>query len=295
MKLKAIGYNILYFPLTKIIVGLIVVLGIVSLGQWGARQLLDTLTLEKETKGLITGVVTATLAIVSYSVLFRFYEKRVITELATTRILNNLLTGFLLGALLQTLTIGVIWIMGGFAIVSINPVSFLIGPFTMAFTSAIVEEILVRGIIFRILEEKLGSYIALFISAAIFGALHLANPHSTIIAAIGLALQAGLFLAAAYMFAGNLWFPIAIHFAWNFTQAGIFGASVSGNAVSKSLFTSHIEGSDWYTGGAFGPEGSVQATVFCLLATLCLLVLIHKKQKIIPPFWKRVEPSKLPG
>jgi uncharacterized protein len=217
----------------------------------------------------------------------RFYEQRAVSELTTRGLGRNLLTGILLGTILQSLTIFVIYLFGGFAVVAVNPVSFLLPSLTMAFTSAIFEEILVRGIVYRILEEKLGSYIALFVSAAIFGGLHLGNPNSSIIAAVGLALQAGLFLAAAYMYTRNLWFPIAIHFAWNFTQAGIYGASVSGNAIGKSLFTTEITGSNWYTGGAFGPEGSVQATVFCLLATVGLLILILKEKNIIKPFWKQ--------
>jgi len=157
----------------------------------------------------------------------------------------------------------------------------------MAFTSAIFEETLLRGIIFRVLEEKLGSYIALIISAALFGLLHLANPNSSLIAGIGLAIQAGLLLAAAYIYSRNLWFPIAIHFAWNFTQSAIFGASVSGIAISKTLITSKIEGAQWFTGGQFGPEGSIQATLFCLVATIILLILSHREGKIIYPYWKK--------
>ncbi|MES2780791.1 MAG: CPBP family glutamic-type intramembrane protease [Bacteroidota bacterium] len=295
MNIKKSLQKVFYFPLTKIVIGLIVLLGVVSLGQWLTRTLLDNLTLEKESRNLIVGIVTAVLSILSYTTLYRFYEKRTISELATKDIGSNLFKGIFLGALLQSLTIFVIYLYGGFSIVSINPVSFLVPPLTMAFTSAIFEEILVRGIIFRILEEKLGSYIALILSAAIFGALHLGNPNSSVTAALGLALQAGLFLAAAFMYTRNLWFPIAIHFAWNFTQAGIFGASVSGKVITKSLFTTKIEGADWYTGGAFGPEGSVQATVFCLIATICLLVLIRKQGTVIKPFWKQSNRSELSG
>ena len=120
-----------------------------------------------------------------------------------------------------------------------------------------------------------------------FGALHLTNPNSSLIAGIGLAIQAGLLLAASYMYARNLWFPIAIHFAWNFSQSAIYGAKVSGNTISKTLITSKIEGATWFTGGAFGPEGSVQATIFCLFAAIILLILSHKEGKIIKPYWKR--------
>ena len=117
--------------------------------------------------------------------------------------------------------------------------------------------------------------------------MHISNPNSSLNAGIGLAIQAGLLLGAAYIYSRNLWFPIAIHFAWNFTQSAIFGANVSGNAISKTLVISKIEGADWFTGGQFGPEGSIQATVFCLIATIILLVLSHKEGKIIKPYWKK--------
>ena len=287
MQSKSAGQKILHFPLTKIIIGIVVVVGLVVLTQMGANTLFDSLSLERNIRRLLIGIMTAALSIIGYTLLYKVYEKREITELSLSGIGRNLFTGFLLGSVLQSLTILVIYSMGGFSVVSVNPILFLLPALTMAFTSAIFEEILVRGIIFRIMEEKLGSYIALIISALIFGAMHLANPNSSLLAATGLALQAGLFLAAAFMFSRNLWFPIAIHFAWNFTQAGIYGAAVSGNATNKSLFTTKIEGAEWYTGGAFGPEGSIQATLFCLTATIILLMICHKQNKIIKPIWKK--------
>lgn len=250
-------------------------------------KILDLTALDIEIKKLITGIVVALLAIVSYTYLFKFYEKREVNEFSTNRLFKSLTIGFIIGVVLQSLTILVIYLKGGYSIVSINPILFLVPPLTMAFTSAIFEEILMRGIIFRITEEKLGSYFALFISAILFGAMHLGNPNSSLIMAIGLAIQAGLLLAAAYIYSRNLWFPIAIHFAWNFTQTAIYGANVSGATMSKTLITSKIEGAEWFTGGEFGPEGSIQATVFCLIATVILLILSHKEGKIISPYWKK--------
>lgn len=277
----------LHFPLTKIIIGLLVCGVIVSVGQLLVGKLLDLSALDKSIKNLITGLVVAILAIVSYTYLFKFYEKREIKELSKIGLFKNLTIGIVLGVLLQSLTILVIYLKGGYSIVSINPILFLVPPLTMAFTSAIFEEILMRGIVFRITEEKLGSYYALFISAILFGAMHLGNPNSSLTAAIGLAIQAGLLLASAYIYSRNLWFPIAIHFAWNFTQSAIFGANVSGKTISKTLITSKIEGAEWFTGGQFGPEGSIQATAFCFIATVILLILSHKEGKIISPYWKK--------
>lgn len=287
MDKKSIGQKIIYFPLTKIIIGLIVCVVIVSVGQLLVGKLLNLTELDKDIKNLITGIVVAILAIVSYVTLYKFYEKREVTELSKIGLFKSLTIGIVLGVLLQSLTILVIYLKGGYSIVSINPILFLVPPFAMALTSAIFEEILMRGIVFRITEEKLGSYFALFISAILFGTMHLGNPNSSLTAALGLAIQAGLLLAAAYIYSRNLWFPIAIHFAWNFTQSAIFGANVSGNSISKTLITSKIEGAEWFTGGQFGPEGSIQATVFCFILTVILLVLSHKEGKIIAPYWKR--------
>ena len=291
MSKKSIGQKLFHFPLTKIIIGFIVCIAIVRIAQTFIKKLMEISSFDKDFKNLIGGIFVAILAIISYSYLFKFYEKRKITEFSKKGIVKNLTIGIILGTILQSLTIFVIYLKGGYSIISINPILFIVPPMTVAFSSAIVEEILLRGIVFRITEEKLGSYLALIISAILFGAMHLANPNSSLIAGIGLAIQAGLLLAAAYIYSRNLWFPIAIHFAWNFTQSAIFGANVSGNTISKTLITSKIEGAEWFTGGQFGPEGSIQATLFCLVATIVLLALSHKEGKIIKPYWKKnIEP-----
>ncbi|MCH2225192.1 MAG: CPBP family intramembrane metalloprotease [Crocinitomicaceae bacterium] len=286
MDKKNIGQKILHFPLTKIIIGIIVCGVIVGVGQTLIQKILELTSIDKDLKNLIRGIFGAILAIISYTYLFKFYEKRKVTEFSNKSIIKNLLIGLVLGITLQSLTVLVIYLKGGYSVISVNPILFIIPPLTMGIVTAIMEEILFRGIIFRVPEEKLGSYISLLISTLLFGAVHMFNPNSSLNAVIALGIQAGLLLGAAYIYSRNLWFPIAIHFAWNFTQSAIFGANVSGNAIAKTLITSKIEGAEWFTGGRFGPEGSIQATIFCLIATIVLLVLSHKEGKIIKPYWK---------
>lgn len=286
MNNKNIAQKILHFPLTKIVVGVIVIVGLFVLSKNVLGGIFQTDLLAKDLIDLIVNIISSILTMVAYIYLYKFYEKRKITEFSTNGIAKNISLGILLGVIAQSLTILVIYLTGDYTIMSINPILYILPALGMAFSSAIFEEILLRGILFRIVEEKLGSYIALFISALIFGLLHLANPNSSLIAGIGLAIQAGLLLGAAYIYSRNLWFPIAIHFAWNFTQTAIFGANVSGNAMSKTLITSRISGSEWFTGGQFGPEGSIQATIFGLLASIFLLYLSHKKGNIVKPYWE---------
>jgi hypothetical protein len=178
------------------------------------------------------------------------------------------------------------YLYGGFKVIAVNPISTLIIPFTVAFTVAILEEILLRGIVFRITEEKWGSTIALIISGVIFAGLHLVNPHVTLVSILCITVV-GVLLAAAYMYYRNLWVPIAIHFAWNFTQNGIFGAITSGNEKTSSLLTTQITGPEILTGGQFGPEGSIQALLLCLIAAIIIIMLLNKQNKIIKPFWKK--------
>jgi membrane protease YdiL (CAAX protease family) len=287
METKSKKQKIMHHPIVKIILGLIVCVGVVVIGQGIAAKLLGLTPLEKDYRNLINGIIVSILAISSYRYFYSFYEKRVVTELSVVRLAKNLLVGTLVGVVLQSLTILVIYVAGEFTIELVNPVSFIIIPLTIAFTVAIFEEILIRGIIFRIMEEKLGSYIALGVSAVLFGALHLLNDGSTLLSGLCIAVEAGLLLGAAYIYARNLWFPIAIHFAWNFMQSGIFGAITSGNEKTTSLLTTKIEGATYITGGLFGPEGTIQAMVFCSVVTVVLMFLSHKQQKLIKPYWKK--------
>jgi len=287
MVLKTIGYKILHFPLTKILIGIIIISIFYGVSQYFLDEVLKTIGSTWKYNYIIIGVISSILTIISYIFLYKVYEKRKIKEFSKKGIIKNLILGIALGTILQSLTILVIYLQGGYSVLAINSILFVIPSLVMAFTSAIFEEILFRAIIFRILEEKLGSYIALIFSAFIFGLLHLSNPNGSLLNAVGLAIQAGLLLAVTYMYSRSLWLPIAVHFAWNFTQTAIFGAIISGNSLSKTFITSKIEGKEWLTGGEFGPEGSIQATVFCLIATIIFLILTLRKGNIIKPYWKK--------
>ncbi|UUF15711.1 MULTISPECIES: CPBP family intramembrane glutamic endopeptidase [Flavobacterium] len=278
--------KIFNFPVVKIFLALLTFMAVVIIGQQIAVKLLALTSLDKDYRNLLKGLFVSFSCIFSYILFFKKYEKRTITEFSTKGLAKNISIGALIGFILQSLTILVIYLNGSYSVVNINPVSFILIPFTIMFTVAIIEEILVRGIIFRIVEEKLGSYISLTISAVLFGVFHLANPHGTLISAICIT-TAGFLFGAIFMYSRNLWMPIALHFAWNFTQSGIFGAITSGNEKTSSLLEAKIQGPEFITGGEFGPEGSIQAIIFCAAATIILLVLNHKQNKIIKPYWAK--------
>jgi len=276
---------ILHFPLTKIIIGLLVIGGVFIGSQYLFSYLFRLFIDGAEIRSLLVTLFSVSMAVLAYAVLFRFYEQRKVTEVAASGLGKNLLFGLAAGFGLQALSILVIFLFGGYKVVKVNTVLYLLPAFTMAISSGIFEELIFRGVIFRLVEEKLGSYIALLISALIFGLLHMVNPNSSLLAGLAIALEAGVLLGVAYMYTRNLWFPIAIHFAWNFTQGGIFGAPVSGTHLGKTLIQAEITGADWYTGGSFGPENSVQTIVFCVLLAVLLFLRVRKDGGLIRPFW----------
>jgi hypothetical protein len=139
---------------------------------------------------------------------------------------------------------------------------------------------------FRILEEWLGTWISLVLTATFFGALHLLNPNATAMGAIGIALSAGVLLAGAYVVTRRLWLPIGLHFAWNFTEGGIFELPVSGGSA-HGFIRCQLEGPEWLTGGKFGPEASIVIIVLGLLLGAAFFTYAFKQGQIQPPSWRR--------
>jgi len=285
MKNKSKLNRFLHFPVTKIIIGLFAVVAATLLIQFGAQAILKYTALNEDIKNLIVAVLASAAALTTYIYLFKFYEKRTIEELSTSHFGRNSIAGFFIGFFFLSFVILIMYLGKAYTILSLNPVSFLVPALALGISSAVFEEILFRGIIFRITEEKLGTVWALIISSSFFGFAHLANPNSTIFSAIAITIEAGLLLGAAYIYSKNLWLPIFIHFAWNFSEGGIYGAIISGNGLKKSLITCKIDGPDLLTGGAFGPENSLQSVILGLVVGILFIWMANKQHKMVMPFW----------
>ena len=291
MEIKSKAYRFFHFPVTKIFIGFFIVLIATTLTQVGSQAILKYTGLNKDFQGLIVAILSSAAALTSYIYLFRFYEKRNIEELSITHFWRNSISGTLIGFLFLTIVILVMYFGKGYTILSINPVSFLIPALAVGISSGVFEEILFRGIIFRITEERLGSVWALAISSSLFGFAHLANQNATLFSAVAITIEAGLLLGATYIYSKNLWLPIFLHFAWNFSEGGIYGAAVSGNGLKKCLINAKFSGSDLLTGGAFGPENALQAVILGLVVAIVFLWFASKQGKVIKPYWRRPRPA----
>jgi len=132
---------------------------------------------------------------------------------------------------------------------------------------SIFEEVVFRGYLLKNLLESFNPFVALFISSIFFSLIHGSNPNVTTLGLCNIFL-AGFFLGASYVFTKNLWFPIALHFSWNFFQA-MFGFNVSG-LDSYSIIEFTITENNILNGGEFGFESSVLSLVIILFSTILI-------------------------
>ena len=227
---------------------------------------------------------SAAVALVGYVLFVHHVERRRVSELAMARSLPQLSAGLLLGALLFGATVAVLALCGVLRITGSAAPGVMLRPLVMAISAGVLEELLFRGVLLRLLDAALGSFLALLLSAVLFGLLHLLAPHATWFSTIAIMLESGVLLGSAYFLTRGLWLPIGVHIGWNFTQGGIFGIAVSGHS-SIGLLQAQLSGPSWLSGGAFGAEASVVAIGICLLTTLLLLALAARRGQLQPSPW----------
>ena len=187
------------------------------------------------------------------------------------------MVGLLIGMGLIALVVLVVYISGYYTIRSIGKPSVLLTIFIFFVTSAALEEIVFRGIVYRIIETTWGTKSALVTSALLFGAAHILNDHVDFISIISAA-SGGVFLGLLYSLKGRLWLPLAFHASWNWTQAA-FGTVVSGNTDLPTFLDVNLTGPELITGGAFGMENSIITVGLIIFSSgLVISILIKKHQ-----------------
>ncbi len=223
--------------------------------------------------------------LLAYWLYVRAFERRNAREIAYARALPELGAGLLTGGALVTTAIALLMAAGGYRIAGSNGLSAtVITPFAMMTFVGVFEEVLSRGIVFRITEQWLGSWAALAISSLLFGLAHLPGEGVGALA-IFITVVAGALFGAAYLLTRRLWLGIGIHIAWNYTLGSIYSIAVSGHEA-KGLLQGTVFGPDWLTGGKYGLEASVFTLLVLATAAAYLLRRAWIKGHFSPPPWR---------
>jgi hypothetical protein len=199
--------------------------------------------------------------------------------------------GFLLGALLLTTVTGVIALGGGYQLLGWAPIpagtsraEMLTRAVVIFLAVGVFEEVLFRGILFRQLEQAIGTWLAIIASALFFGQGHGGNPGATWVSSVAIAIEAGGLLAASYVATRSLWIPIGLHWAWNLFEGPVWGSPVSGFPLAV-LADARFPGPRLLTGGAFGPEASLPGMILGAALGAWFLVIAVRRGQIVTPTW----------
>lgn len=144
--------------------------------------------------------------------------------------------------------------------------------------AAAAEEAAFRGYPFQALVQGIGAWPAALATSALFAWGHAGNPGVTPVALANIFL-AGVMLAVAYLRTRSLWFATAVHLGWNWTMQSLLGFPVSGlNEFDTPLYDVRELGPDGITGGAFGPEAGVAATLTLVAGTVWIWRTRHLRE-----------------
>ena len=197
-----------------------------------------------------------------------------------SELLRDAAAGVVVGVALVSASVTVVALAGRvrFEYLGIHPAAMLLSLWALI-AAAMVEELTFRGYPLHRLMEAVGTPAAVAITSLLFGFAHLRNPHASLWGAVNTA-EIGVLLAIAYVRTRSLWLPWGIHFGWNLALGMGYGLVVSGYSEFSSAVAGSLAGPSWLTGGEYGIEASVTATLVNLAGIFVLLLLV--KQRPLP-------------
>ena len=147
--------------------------------------------------------------------------------------------------------------------------TFAVSGFIFALGAA-AEEMLFRGYALQTLMRSWPVWVALIPTSVPFALVHLGNPNVVPGFTMANTVLAGAWLAVAYRRTRSLWFPLGIHWGWNWMQGAIIGSPVSGitRITPDPLMRFADHGPAWIGGGAYGIEGGAACTLALIISTL---------------------------
>ncbi len=271
--------RVLYFPVTKIIIGISVCFSLfVVIQNFVLKPFFYSIIQDKSIADPIIHCVSSILLLVSYYYLFRLYDKRKITELSMKHLPKEMFGGFIFGFLTISLSVFILYLLGNYWAISITTTHYSTKFFTILIIAALVEDLFHRGLIVRELENWLGTHIAIVIGMLV-ELQHIFNPNSDLFS-LFFYLIWGFTMAMMFIYTKRIWLPFFFHLGWNFAQP-FYGSNLTGVNDMGSIIQSKFTGPELLTGGAVGIENSILTASFLLFIGIALYCLAKKEGKIV--------------
>jgi uncharacterized protein len=282
-------WKVIRFPLTRMALAILFVGVAIGVAQFIIGLLGTAFSLQSSPVAIVSILIASLAVLGAYWAYVRWVEQRPVTELSGAGALREFSIGALVGLGLFAIIVAILWLLGYYQVTGVHSWSVLTLALVANVPSGLIQEILFRGVIFRITEEALGTWLALAISAVLFGLAHILMAQATVFSTLSIMLEAGILMGAAYMLTRRLWLVIGIHIAWDVANDGIFGVGASGISGTpiQGLLQAKLTGPAVLSGGAIGVEASLVAVLILVAAGVYLAWRAQQKGHVVSPFWQK--------
>ena len=180
--------------------------------------------------------------------------------------------GLLAGFAMNALCILAAWLHGDIvlSVGRFRPL-YLLAALVCVCVQSGAEELVTRGYMMGAIRDRYNVWVAASVNSLFFGALHLLNPGITVLSFVNV-VAVGFALSVVMIKLESLWFCVAMHTAWNFSQSIFFGLPNSGIVSAGSFFHLDAARDSVLYSAAFGVEGAITTTLVLLALTLCVLL-----------------------
>jgi membrane protease YdiL (CAAX protease family) len=263
----------LFFVIWAVLIAAFFVPMITTLKEWESTSPLWA-RLFPDSVGLLTMLVATW-------IMLRYIDHRSLSSIgfATNHILLHLSLGIGLGIAWLGVSVLIPWLAGWIFLqptVTISWGVLLLGGVALFF-NVITQQLLLCGYISQCIRAQSNVIVATVLSALLFMLYHIGAFHGAWLPSVNVFCAGGVF-CIAYRYAGNLWFPIAIHFAWNFLLGTVLGLVVSGQShLGGGWKMLNLYGPELFTGGPFGLEGGLIVTFTTITGIIAMLILVHQR------------------
>ena len=229
-------------------------------------------------------------AVLAYWAYVRFFEKRGARELRIAPL--PIALGAIAGSLLIAVAMLLMFALGAYEVNAYRGFQDgLLGVAGLIVVAAVLEELIYRCILFRILETAMGTLWALWLQSLVFALMHIANIEDRastqeLVTTVVAGTLIGAFWTLVFVHTRNLWVVAANHAAWNFTiiLAGVPLSGIEGWRRMAPLASECPDpacGPAWLTGGVFGPEDSLVTTAMVAASVLAMLYWARRKHRLV--------------
>lgn len=218
-------------------------------------------------------------------VMVRWIDRRafVTAGFALNHLRRDVTLGLVLGLIWLAVSLLTLWVPGWLTLQPVNAIhwpTLALSAIAMVF-NVLTQQLLLCGYIFQTIRSRFHPIVAIVASAGLFSLFHAGAFSGGWVPPLNVFLAGALF-GLAYSLTGNLWLPIAIHFAWNFLLGPGLGLTVSGQSIGNAWQAFSVQGPALFTGGDFGVEGGLIVTV-ATLAMMAALIALRPVFRSSPP------------